>query len=111
MRYGAAEKLEIIRLVEQSSLSGGGPWPDSASRAPPSTLGMSATWRAAPGPWKMASRRRAGSGTKSRSRWLEQCLSSRSKSRSCHLANWHRVRRPAALLCLGIIGLSAPGGA
>ena len=52
-----------------------GPWPNSASRAPPSTPGTGAIWRAAPGPWKMASRRRAASGTgfriRSRRQWLD----------------------------------------
>jgi transposase len=38
--------------------------------------------RAAPGPWKMASRRRAGSGTNSPLRSLKRCLNSRSGSRS-----------------------------
>jgi hypothetical protein len=37
MRYPASEKLEIIRLVEESTCRCGGRWKGSASRAPPST--------------------------------------------------------------------------
>jgi len=85
MRYPAAEKLEIIRLVEQSSLS--------VRRTlapldiPRSTFyvwyerylarGAGALEDGQPG-------RRAGSGISCRTPWLEQCLSSRSKSRRSH---------------------------
>ena len=72
MRYRAAEKLEIIRLVEQSSL------PVRRTLAqigiPRSTF---YAWYArylarGAGPWKMASRRRAASGTSFRIRSRRQ---------------------------------------
>ena len=51
MRYPAAEKLEIIRLVEQSPLSVRRTLAQLGIPRSPSTPGTSAIWRAAPGPW------------------------------------------------------------
>ena len=57
MRYSAAENLEIIWLVEQSSVSVTRTLDQiGIPRSTFSTPGTSAIWRAAPGPWKMASR-------------------------------------------------------
>jgi transposase-like protein len=54
MRYGSAEKLEIIRLVEQSSLSVRRTLAQLGIPRSTFYAGTSAIWRAAPGPWKMA---------------------------------------------------------
>ena len=43
MRHPAAEKLEIIRLVEQSALPVRRTWTRSAFRLPPSTVGTTCT--------------------------------------------------------------------
>ena len=71
--------------------------------------GTSAIWRAAPGPWKMASRRRAASGTSFRIRSRRPWLDLPSKSRSCRRASWPRrsstssntsSRKPRSTGCL-----------
>jgi len=88
MRYAAAEKLEIIRLVEQSSL------PVRRTLAqlgiPRSTFyaWYDAIWGAAPGAGKMAGRRRAASGISSRQQLPGRCWSSRARDRNCRPASW-----------------------
>ena len=46
MRDPASEKLEIIRLVEQSTCRYGARWRRSAFRAPPSTAGTTGPYQA-----------------------------------------------------------------
>src|SRR5262245_62644113 len=65
MRYSASEKFEIIELVEQSSLSIRRHWLQSGSRDRRSTTGTADTRRAGSKLWRMASRDRSGSGTRS----------------------------------------------
>ena len=89
MRYRAAEKLEIIRLVEQSSLS---------VRRTLAQLGIPRStfyaWyerylaRGAGALEDGQTRRRAASGISCRIPWLKRCLRSRSKSRSCRRGSW-----------------------
>jgi putative transposase len=74
MRYAASEKLEIIRLVEQSHLVSrclliatnkyrhDTRWKHSAFPAPPSTAGMTASRRAVWKRWRIANRAPSGSG-------------------------------------------------
>jgi hypothetical protein len=74
MRYSASEKLEIIRLVEQSHLVSrcsliatnkyrhDARWKHSAFPAPPSTAGMTASRRAVWKRWRIANRAPSGSG-------------------------------------------------
>ena len=67
MRYPASEKLEIIRLVEQSPSAGArGRWRSSAFPGRPSTAGTIAIRPAGPRPSRTARRGRIGSGTASR---------------------------------------------
>jgi hypothetical protein len=68
MRYAAAEKLEIIRLVEQSSLSVRRTLGSWAFRAPPSIAGTIAIEPATLKASRIAPRRRGGCGTSSRGR-------------------------------------------
>jgi transposase InsO family protein len=60
MRYPATEKLEIIRLVEQSHLSTRQTLDKLGIPAAPLPAGMPATSMAGPRRWKTALRRRAG---------------------------------------------------
>ena len=97
MRYRAAEKLEIIRLVEQSSLS---------ARRTLAQLGIS---RATFYRWYQRYRARAAAD-------LEQTPGSGDGGSDglgaqgtgvVATGTGHRVCRPAAVLCFGGVGLSA----
>ena len=59
MRYGAAEQLEIIRLVEQSALPLGRTLTQLGIPRSTFYLWDERYWGTALEPWKMASRRRA----------------------------------------------------
>ena len=76
MRYRATEKLEVIRLVEQSSLS---------VRRTLAQLGIP---RATFYRWyQRYLARRAASGINCRRRWRRQSSSWRSRNRSCRHGN------------------------
>src|SRR5262245_8570762 len=81
MRYSASEKFEIIELVEQSSLSGH--WLQLGSRDRRSTTGTADTRRAGSKLWRMASRDRGGSGTRSLTRSKRRSSIWPLRSRTC----------------------------
>ena len=66
MRYPASEKLEIIRLVEQSHLGVGPLWTSWAFRRPPFIAGTIAFWPLATPVLRIATAAQAGCGTGSR---------------------------------------------
>jgi transposase InsO family protein len=63
MRYAASEKLEIIRLVEESACPCDGRWKRLAFRAPPSTAGTICTDFVSLKPWTTEILSRIASGT------------------------------------------------
>ena len=89
MRYPAAEKLEIIRLVEQSPL----PVRHTLAKlgipdGRPSTAGTTGIAAAGRRPWTTARRGRIGCGTAFRMACVTTSSSWRSTSRHCRRASW-----------------------
>ena len=110
MRYPASEKLEIIRLVEQSHLGSGPLWTSWALRRPPFIAGTIAFWPLATPVLRIATAAQAGCGTVSR-------MMSGADHRSCPGGDatvapgtGRQVYAHQGLLCLASLGLPASQG-
>ena len=88
MRYPASEKIEIIRIVEQSPLSARRTLDQSGCHGRRSIAGTISIRRAGRKPWRIGHRRLAGSGTASPTPSGTGSSNSRWNNPSCHPANW-----------------------
>ena len=111
MRYPASEKLEIIRLVEQSHRRCAGRWRSSASLAPPFTDGTTSIRPGGRKLWKTDRPGRSASGTEFLTLCVARSCNWRWMSRSCHHGAGHALHGYEKLFCLRGFCLSPAQGA
>ena len=99
MRYPASEKLEIIRLVEQSHLGSGPLWTSWALRRPPFIAATIAFWPLATPVLRIATAAQAGCGTVSRMMSGGRASILPWRRRNCRPGSWPSgLRTPGATL-------------
>ena len=106
MRYSASDKIEIIRLVEQSRAARRR-WINSAFPDRLSTAGMIGIKAADRKPSRIAPHGRIGSGTASQRQSAARLSTWRWINPSSARGNWRCVSRTRKNICLGGVGLSA----